>query len=598
MARRGGARERKEEVRMEENRKAKRQIIKESYIRMMMVSIVVLISTNVCGFVDNIMVSRCLDTNALAAVSCFSPVSAVTGLPYIVILGTVILCGNLIGAGKPDKVNSLFTGAFFTISIFCAAMAAALIILQNPVANLLGAQGEVHRLLCEYISGYAPGIIFASLTALMTSVAPYNNAIKISYIAAGVMFFGNLLFDAVLVGPMGIFGIGLASSISSLASFLVLLPVFRKKESTIRITRCSLRTGLLRQAIHRGLPSLFFTGGLLVKNALLNYTMINFLGYEAVAVAGVMGSICGMAGTLSIGCANAYSSLMSVYWGEEDREGILDLFRFSSIVGLIVTIAFAAIMSVFSVPFTGIFFTPGTSVALLGQRMLLLGFWFLPINYVFNLLLDSYRVQGRLMLVNYMSFLEVAMVGVFAFMTVPFVGPDAAWVANLWSDVLAMIIVIVSVFVLWGRFRVSLSDFLKLPESFGAKKDEYAEYSLHDLKDVQAVSEAVTDFCRRRGAGERKAFWAGLCVEEMTSNILQHGVGKKHFYHVNVRVVCRDELTLRIEDDCARFDPRERMKMHTPESPEKNIGLRIVAGMASKVDYYNNAGINSLIIKV
>ncbi len=255
-------------------------------------------------------------------------------------------------------------------------------------------------------------------------------------------------------------------------------------------------------------------------------------------------------------------------------------------------------MSVFSVPFAGIFFTPGTGVAQLGQRMLLLGFWFLPINYVFNLLLDSYRVQGRLMLVNYMSFLETAMVGVFAFMTVPFVGPDAAWMANVWSDVLAMIIVIISVFVLWGRLRVTLSDFLKLPESFGAKKDEFAEYSLHDLKDVQAVSEAVAEFCRQRGTGERKAFWAGLCVEEMTSNILQHGIGKKHFYHVNVRVVCRDELTLRIEDDCARFDPRERMKMHNPESPEKNIGLRIVAGMASKVDYYNHAGINSLIIKV
>ncbi len=77
---------------------------------------------------DNIIVSKYLGTNALAAVSCFSPLATITGLTYIVILGTVILCGNLIGAGKQDKVNSLFSASFFAITVFCAALAAVMII--------------------------------------------------------------------------------------------------------------------------------------------------------------------------------------------------------------------------------------------------------------------------------------------------------------------------------------------------------------------------------------------------------------------------------------------------------------------------------------
>ena len=40
------------------------------------------------------------------------------------------------------------------------------------------------------------------------------------------------------------------------------------------------------------------------------------------------------------------------------------------------------------------------------------------------------------------------------------------------------------------------------------------------------------------------------------------------------------------------------MNQFNPDSPEKNIGLRMVAKLASYVDYYNNAGINTLIMKI
>ena len=40
------------------------------------------------------------------------------------------------------------------------------------------------------------------------------------------------------------------------------------------------------------------------------------------------------------------------------------------------------------------------------------------------------------------------------------------------------------------------------------------------------------------------------------------------------------------------------MRLFTQESPEKSIGLRMVAKISKSIDYYNNAGINTLIIKV
>ncbi len=124
------------------------------------------------------------------------------------------------------------------------------------------------------------------------------------------------------------------------------------------------------------------------------------------------------------------------------------------------------------------------------------------------------------------------------------------------------------------------------------------EYTVKDIEEVSTVSEAVMNFCRSKGMDRKKTFWTGLCVEEVARNIFEHGTFKEKKNQINVRVVCKDELTIRVSDDCRKFDPREYLKLFDEETPEKAIGLRMVAGLASNIDYYNNAGINTLIIKI
>lgn len=70
-----------------------------------------------CTLKPGIVISRYLDTHALAAVGYYSPLSFVTGIAYVIILGTASLCGNYIGSGRQRKVNELFTTAFQ--DVFC-----------------------------------------------------------------------------------------------------------------------------------------------------------------------------------------------------------------------------------------------------------------------------------------------------------------------------------------------------------------------------------------------------------------------------------------------------------------------------------------------
>ena len=583
---------------METNRSAKQRIIKESFVRLSLVNMAVLMITNICGFINNVVISRFLGTQELAAVGFFSPVSVLTGIGFVIILGTTVVCGNLIGSGQHEKVNSLFTGSFTILSIYGFIFGLVLILFRDPLSALLGAQGEVREMLKAYITGFAPGILFSTLTSYLLSLASFNNEIKRSYAASAAILCGNIIFDLLLVKPLGIFGIGLASSLSGLAAFLILMPGFIGKSRTFRFQKAAFDLPLEAEAARRGLPSLLFNGGMLVKNSLLNYMLLTYAGNDGIAVANVLGSVCGIVGTFSGGFGNAYSTLASLFYGEDDRGGFMDLYRFSFRLGFLSLSLIVVLMAVFSAPLTGIFFKPGTEVWDLGRRMFLIGFWFFPPNYFFNLLLKSYQAQGKMMLMNVMSFVETALTGVIAWAAVPSFGTDAAWLANLWSDILSVLIVLVSVFTWKKKVSMAVPDLLKLPDDFGAGPDESAEYSLNSLDQVSAVSEAVTAFCKERNMDAKKSSWAGLCVEEMTSNIFEHGASDGKQYQADVRIVCRNGLTIRIQDDCRKFDPRERMKMFNPETPEKNIGLRMVAKLASYVDYYNIAGINSLIMKI
>ncbi len=467
-----------------------------------------------------------------------------------------------------------------------------------PLAALLGARGESAILLSLYIAGYSFNILFSSLSSLFISVAAFNNEIRRSYIATAAMFLYNVLCDILLVKPLGIFGIGLASTLSSLASFLILLPVYLKKTNTVHLERAAFDKGLMAEALRRGIPSLLFNSGQLVKNSLINYSLLTYVGEDSIAVANVLVSICGIVGTVAGGCYNAHSALASLYYGEEDRECFIDVFKTALFSGVISVTVPVCLMSVFASQLSGIFFKPGTEVYEMGRNMFVIGFYFFPFNVLLNLLINSYKVQGRMKLVNVMSFVEMSMIGVLTLVTVPLFGSNAAWLANMWSDILAIIIVIISVFVWAGRIDFGASSLLKLSPDFGASGDEFHEYSVETPEEVSDVSAKVIDYCKSRGIGGRKAFWVGLCIEELVINVLRHGLFKKGQNSINIRVVCKQGLTIRIRDDCRKFDPKNYMKLFDPDSPEKHIGLRMVSKLVDNVNYYNNAGINTLIMKL
>ncbi|MDO4893462.1 MAG: hypothetical protein Q3989_09195, partial [Eubacteriales bacterium] len=56
--------------------------------------------------------------------------------------------------------------------------------------------------------------------------------------------------------------------------------------------------------------------------------------------------------------------------------------------------------------------------------------------------------------------------------------------------------------------------------------------------------------------------------------------------------------TLRMRDNCKRFDPTEWIKLHETDDKTKNIGIRMVCGMAKKVEYLSTMDLNNITITI
>lgn len=150
------------------------------------------------------------------------------------------------------------------------------------------------------------------------------------------------------------------------------------------------------------------------------------------------------------------------------------------------------------------------------------------------------------------------------------------------------------------RFPLTLEDQMAIPKTFGVEEDERIDITVRSMDEVVQVSRRVIDFCDKRGVDGRRSFLAGLCMEEMAGNIVTHGFSKDRKNHsVDIRVIHgRDEIILRIRDNCSAFNPTEYARAMEPGEMGRNVGIRLVYNMAGSVNYQNLLGMNVLTIRI
>ena len=85
----------------------------------------------------------------------------------------------------------------------------------------------------------------------------------------------------------------------------------------------------------------------------------------------------------------------------------------------------------------------------------------------------------------------------------------------------------------------------------------------------------------------------------MVGNVVTHGFDDRSDRYVDVRIICKKEaVTVRIRDNCRKFNVKERYALINPNNRSTHLGLCMTMGMVRDVKYMNTLKLNCLIIQV
>ena len=573
----------------------------ELFLKLLPIQIFVNLASSLSRFVNGLIIGNNLSPAAMIASGVVSPLFNIIGsISTIVSTGAGILCGNYMGKGDTRKVDQVFSVSMILLFVSGILFTLVCFFLADPLAVLLRAEESVVPETVAYIRGVSLGILpMLVLPCLMTFLQMCNRS-GVSLIATIVLAVFNAIFDLLVIRVWNgdIFGIGAATSFSQLFVTVGLIAYFLVRKDLVSFRRETPEKTMIIDILKYGSPASL--AGILysVRNIFLNSYALSVGGNDAVNALAILGSFGGFLDAFNVGVGNTLTMLASVFIGERDSGSLKRLMKITVIAGL--SLCLFKFLIVY--PFAGnisALFGAQDSVIDLSRQLLIFYAWCAPFNIFTLILMGIYQSLGRVRMCNMIYPINCVLVPLFCCIVLSKVfGIRAVWASYMIAEIVTL-----SVFYLTAVFKkkkaiLNVDDLLDLPEEFNTE-NKYS-ISIRKLSEVVEVSRNIEAFCKEKGIDQRRAMFAGLCMEEMAGNVVEHGFEKDKKENTIDIFACVEngEVSLRLRDNCVPFDPNSRTEMFNPEDPCKNIGIRMVSRIAKEMNYHVNFGMNILTVRL
>ena len=416
-------------------------------IRFVLPSIVMMIFTSIYGVVDGLFVSNVVGKTSFAAVNFIFPViMALGGVGFMIGTGGSAIVGQLLGEGRTEKARSIFSLMIYTTVALGGLLTVIGLLILRPVAELLGAEGEM---LSECVS-YGR-ILMIGTTAFMLQnvfqsflVTAERPGLGLGFtVAAGLT---NILLDWLLMGviPLGVQGAAFATILSYFVGGIApLLYFILCRRGNLYLTSCKIDWRALRKAFTNGSSELLTNLSMSLVNILYNFQLLRLAGEDGVSAYGVIMYVNFVFVAFFIGYAVGTAPIISFHYGAGHSDELRNLRKKS--IRLIV--GFGAVMliasEVLAWPLTKLFV--GYHQALF--ELTLRGFMLYSLSFAvcgFGIFGSSFfTALGNGGVSAAISFLRTLIFQLAAVLLLPlWLGIDGVWLAIVVAEVLATAVTI------------------------------------------------------------------------------------------------------------------------------------------------------------
>ena len=574
-------------------------MIRKLVRQMLTAQILSALTVSVCLLIDNIMIGQFLGEKAIAAYGLANPILLLIGaLGSMLAAGVQVVCSRSLGRGSQEETNQGYSSAIGITLVLSLGFMMLVLLFRGPLATAMGAgtDGSLYDNTRDYLAGFiigAPGSMGALILVPFLQMAGKSGLLIVAVLGMTV---ADIVLDLlnVLVFHGGMFGMGLASSLSYYIALLIGAFYFLSKESVFRFSLKRISGAKIMELLRGGVPSLFSMAASVILIFVMNQLILKAGGSGAVAAFTIITTIGNASNCISTGMNGVSLTLSGILYNEEDRHGLRDLLAYllknAAILGIIV----GALLMIFAPVLVSIFIKePGETqtMAIQGVRLFAPGLIFCCMT---NALKGAYQSCGRTILTEVISIAEGALLPIMAASVLGSLrGTTGLWLYFWGGEALMVLLLLLYIRLKTRKNPVKPENLLLLRDDFGVSEDSLLEVDIRNVDDVISASKAAATFCRENGQPERISNHIALCVEEMASNTVKHGFEEGKNNSLSIRIQHKDgRWVLRFRDDCHSFDPIHYVP--SSEDPASGIGIKLVMKMADEVRYTYSMNLNNL----
>lgn len=300
-----------------------------------------------------------LGINATAAVSVNASLDQM-----IHICGSMLAVGansyiaRLLGEQDDRKASQVLSTTFFLAGGIGLLFAIVGSIGMTPMVRLLGATDTCERYAIEYATYVLLAAPFtASTNVLNQALRSEGNAFQAMMgIAVGGVL--NCVLDPVFITglDMGVAGASLATAISKLVSFAILILPYLRRNSMLHLSirNFYMSREIMGEVISVGSPSMFRAGLAIVASILLN-KIAGQISDAVLAGFGVCNKIMTFPFNIILGFGTGFQPVAGYNWGARRYDRVTESYRFSSRVATVGGIAMGALLFILAPEVIGLF---------------------------------------------------------------------------------------------------------------------------------------------------------------------------------------------------------------------------------------------------
>lgn len=318
--------------------------------KMAIPTIVAFLINSIYSLADTYFVSS-LGTNATAAVSVNASLDQL-----IMMCGSMLAMGansyiaRLLGQGDDKKASRVLSTSFFSAFFIGAALLVVGTVFMTPMVRLLGATPTCEQYSIDYATYVLMAAPFMASNFVMNQCLRSEGSATLSMVGMGFGGILNIALDPIFIFGfhMGVAGASLATAISKVVSFVILIFPYITRRSLLHLSIRNFHPSrdIIVKVVSVGSSSMFRSGLAVVAAIMLN-SLAGDISDSVLAGIGVSTKIMMFPFSIILGFGNGFQPVAGFNWGAKRYDRVQESYRFSAKVALIGSTVMALVIAVF-----------------------------------------------------------------------------------------------------------------------------------------------------------------------------------------------------------------------------------------------------------